>query len=608
MGNKETTDTSQLVRIGGATRTVKRVAMATLATAAFALFAGGIADSFRQTNADTEVQIAASFGNGSLSLQDGACAASPNQPSYDATNNTLNMEGIAGAIISNCLQVTAGTTSPQGYTITIDGPSDGKLALGDVTINNKDGSMSSPTVFASQTNGGVWGFGIPNGQIKGFNWGFDTAYNILPGDNVVNTAKYAPVPVTATPFSYTEGANVTEDVYNIYFGAHIGSYAPTGTYTGIVTISIIGNAAIPPAPEITSINNTISTDYGTTSGPVTVSTDINATCKWNRNTDFTFSTGGTAFTTTGGMSHSTTVTGLAGGSNTIYVRCANTIETSIVSEVRTTSVTISTTPPFAQTDDNMQTITAANCPTTRTRVRDARDGATYWVRKIGNLCWMETNLAYGGGGTNTYGDVIATGTTTTTLNVASVTSIASGNACYYDYDRPCVYTAVPGGNRTTGTTNPSTSTNGTGQYGYLYNWCAAMNGTNSVQYATGACSSSSSTQPNQNINGGTTATQYNVCPANWRLPTGNNNEMLAVANALGWTSGAPTPLLTNGLFMYSGLWNSGAFSYQGSSGYYWSSTISNTTSSYYLGFDTSYVYPAGNYSKRVGYAVRCVAP
>ena len=53
--------------------------------------------------------------------------------------------------------------------------------------------------------------------------------------------------------------------------------------------------------------------------------------------------------------------------------------------------------------------------------------------------------------------------------------------------------------------NPSTSTNGNGQVGYLYNFCAANGG----QTGNGACSESSSTAVNTGIS---------VCPAGWRLP------------------------------------------------------------------------------------------
>ena len=54
----------------------------------------------------------------------------------------------------------------------------------------------------------------------------------------------------------------------------------------------------------------------------------------------------------------------------------------------------------------MQTITTASCPTSRTLALDARDNRTYWVQKLSDgKCWMLTNLAYAGGGSNTYNDV-----------------------------------------------------------------------------------------------------------------------------------------------------------------------------------------------------------
>ncbi len=244
-----------------------------------------------------------------------------------------------------------------------------------------------------------------------------------------------------------------------------------------------------------------------------------------------------------------------------------------------------------EVDIDIQTITAATCPTTRTRVRDARDGATYWVRKIGSLCWMETNLAYAGGGTNTYGDVTPAITENNSTSGVSYTS--------------AIRSTPTGSNRTTGTTDPSTATSGTGQYGYLYNWCAAMNSQSA------ACQNSAATQPNQGVNGGTSSTLYNICPKNWRLPTGGSSggEFKSLVASLGWTSGAPTPLFTNGLFMYSGRWGLG-FSHQGFFGYYWSATTSplNANNAYILTFTALSVYTDANENKDYGFAIRCVAP
>lgn len=77
-----------------------------------------------------------------------------------------------------------------------------------------------------------------------------------------------------------------------------------------------------------------------------------------------------------------------------------------------------------------------------------RDNRTYWVQKLADgRCWMLTNLAYAGGGNNSYGDVKA-------LTVGTTNS----------YTQPH-YFIPTGANPTNEPANPSTSTTGTGQYG-----------------------------------------------------------------------------------------------------------------------------------------------
>jgi uncharacterized protein (TIGR02145 family) len=243
--------------------------------------------------------------------------------------------------------------------------------------------------------------------------------------------------------------------------------------------------------------------------------------------------------------------------------------------------------PPALTGQRIQTVTASNCPASRTRVIDARDGATYWVRKVGNLCWMETNLAYAGGGSNYYGDVtpvIPDGSSDATGQVA--------NARIY----------IPAGSsRTTGTTNPSPNVNGTGQYGYFYNWCAAMSN------QPGACQNANVAQPNQGTNDGTNV--YNVCPANWRLPNGGAAGELAALNTAvnnGSTS-TSAGLLANSLYMFAGGWRDGSFVSTGQYGYIWSSTANDAAKAYVSFFGKSSVNAADYFSKHHGYAVRCVS-
>jgi uncharacterized protein (TIGR02145 family) len=238
----------------------------------------------------------------------------------------------------------------------------------------------------------------------------------------------------------------------------------------------------------------------------------------------------------------------------------------------------------AQDGTEMQQITIKNCPTSKIRGVDARNNRTYWVQKLADgRCWMLTNLAYAGGGTNTYGDT---------------KSITNSNTVSYT----APYYMIPtDANPTTEPTNPSTSTLGgttadpNKQYGYLYNWCAAMG----AQTSTSACANATTPAPNTSIS---------VCPSGWRLPTsGIGGEFQALNTAINSGSTASdSGLRSTWLGMYSGTWLS-SFIAQGSVGYYWSSTQYSASSAYLLNFGSSYVYPLYNYDKRYGFAVRCVA-
>ena len=229
----------------------------------------------------------------------------------------------------------------------------------------------------------------------------------------------------------------------------------------------------------------------------------------------------------------------------------------------------------------IQTITSTNCPLTRIRAVDARDNHTYWVQKLADgKCWMQTNLGYAGGGTNTYSD-------TKTLTNGTGGSSSYTVASYYVTPSTTNFTTEP--------TAPSTSTDGTGQYGYMYNSCGANGG----QAGNGACSSTDSTAVNTTIS---------ICPAGWRLPTSHGGEFTALNTAIngGLTTTYTGLIGAPWLAQLSGNWLNG-FNYQGSSGYYWSSTQDSATIAYSLSFSSTGVYQANNSSKYFGFAVRCVA-
>lgn len=231
----------------------------------------------------------------------------------------------------------------------------------------------------------------------------------------------------------------------------------------------------------------------------------------------------------------------------------------------------------------IQTITAANCSTTRTRTVDARDGSSYWIQKLTDgKCWMLTNLAYAGGGANTYGDV-------RTLTNGTGNSATYTVASYYVPAKatPTIEPTAPSTSTDGGATNP--------QYGYLYNWCAAMGG-----QATAACATTGTPTPNTSIT---------ICPTGWRLPTGSGGEFEALNNAVNGGSAAnDAGLRTAWLAQYGGLWWNG-FSYQDTRAYFWASTqyedptyyadllrvFGSSTNSYWSG------------SKDAAHTVRCVA-
>ena len=249
---------------------------------------------------------------------------------------------------------------------------------------------------------------------------------------------------------------------------------------------------------------------------------------------------------------------------------------------------------------DIQTITKSACPAELTQVKDARDNHSYYIKKLGNDCWMLTNLAYAGGtsngGTNTYSDVIDQGTgapgTPGTLNNGT----ADTERTYY---LAKYYIHPTDSNPTIDPTPPSTDTTGGGsgagrQYGYHYNYCAAMGGQD-----TAACANATTPAP---------IPTTNICPAGWRLPTGGSGGELEGLNTAinGGLTNTDAGLRTNGLFQRSGYWYNG-FNNQGSYGYYWSISQYSSTSARSLYLGSTLVYPAYYSYKYNGFSVRCIA-
>ena len=210
---------------------------------------------------------------------------------------------------------------------------------------------------------------------------------------------------------------------------------------------------------------------------------------------------------------------------------------------------------------NMQDMTPEICAKAQTHqtatLRDTRDGNTYTVAKLKDgKCWMTQNLRIINKTlTSTDSDV----TTNYTIPASSINGFSSNNTsnAYVDND------------------------------GGLYTWYTATAGTGTQSMST----------QGQN-------TTVSICPKGWRLPTsGNGGEFEALNNRYSSIS----DLTANADFTLSGRVHSSSRGYQGSSGYYWSSTVNSSSNAYHLLLNTSYVYPANHSSKNYGFSVRCIA-
>ena len=239
----------------------------------------------------------------------------------------------------------------------------------------------------------------------------------------------------------------------------------------------------------------------------------------------------------------------------------------------------------------IQEVTRANCPSVRTLTKDVRDNYTYWVQKLAdNQCWMLTNLAYQGGGINTYNDTIST----SQLTNGEHDLLSAVNGRYYKVPNTVNSTINP--------EQPATTTNGKGQYGVLYNWCGAMG----AQTGTEVCHTSAGTPANLN---------KTVCPAGWKIPTGGSDgQFAALNNAINSGSTTSDVALMNSpaMFQKGGVWDSSqgmdGFARAGIYGYYWSSTPNGDGGAYDFWFFTGTVHPGTHASTRsFGRAVRCIA-
>ena len=214
---------------------------------------------------------------------------------------------------------------------------------------------------------------------------------------------------------------------------------------------------------------------------------------------------------------------------------------------------------------NMKDLTLANCSTTGVNVTDERNNRSYTVAKIGNYCYMLSNLRLEG----------ETALNSTTSDVSADTfTLPSQTGTGTSKNRYCeARMSYVGGE-------------------YYYNWYAAK--ANPTTGLTDSSSCATETYDNASLG--------SICPKNWTLPTYSD-----ITPAVLWNSGANPGMLST-----TGTASAGTQSGVGYTGKWWSSSrrANQDYNAYALGlFKSSGTLTLNrNYDneKYMGYPVRCM--
>ena len=239
-------------------------------------------------------------------------------------------------------------------------------------------------------------------------------------------------------------------------------------------------------------------------------------------------------------------------------------------------------------------------PEQSVRLLDNRDNNVYTVTKLKDgKCWMTENLRITGDSVKAAGVSVDLDSTNTDISGSSKFTIPDSNIDNFNVGSSG-YSTTTGKNNDAAyvtTTSYSDSVYGAKSFesGY-YTWHTATAGTGTADQTTQGWNAPSS-----------------ICPKGWRLPTGGSGgdfQTLTNAYSIGNNAAGSNTLRGDPLkFTYAGsvYYGDGVLYNQGSSGFYWSSTVSNQVSAYNLYFDSSSVNPTYDLNRPYGLSVRCVA-
>ena len=518
-----------------------------------------------------------------------------------------------GTEATNDLVVTVSTNNSTGYKLTMSSETS-STALSHLILTDTIPSTTAPQLSPAALSVNTWGYSTVSSP---------TTFSAIPALSTPDTIKTTSAPASTSDTTIT-------------FAAYVDSTIAAGDYVDTIVFTATGNAV-----PITPIISKVSPSTNWTSGDIYITGT-------NLDSATSITVGGTpclSYKSISSTSASCVLPAKTNGSVNAVV-----LTNSLGTSNTTRTVTYDNT-----NHGYMQTFTSSTCSAMpmgkAEQWTDARDNKQYRIKKmLDNKCWMIDNLAYSGGGTDTYNDV-------QTLTFADATGSSPWNSTTGTTTRYVTTNNFTGsdlldrnGNNIENTTaflaNDTQCTNSiTGIppmdsecLSYLYNWCAAIGldssttptcagasdaGSGTGYSTTGVIGAPSGQGGESKGSGGTS-----ICPANWRIPVGrigssddSMNEWAILNGSMHNNAYTSTPDIGTGSGYYQNWQPAGSFSSisasyfapdgglmnQSTQAVYWSSSSQSSGVTPFMLLVNVFIDPSTGYlfGRYGGLGVRC---